>query len=657
MVILVAIDGYSKKVEPCDLEMGKTSILDLGLSKDTIYIDLTLKGSNLSSDVFLTISNISLDYIELSDVKSGLSQCAGQNIFPNNLGEPTPTFKVQLGRTYLVKVLGDEQILLPMTLKSILVKSRDDWINTLIQGVFIGLIVALLFYNAFLFFFLRESTYLIYVLFLFFIGLAQFHLLGINYYLIGRYSNLYPVSFQLFSALAGIFGVVFTEKFLELTKRLTWSRFIVVSVVFLYALVPVLLLFGQNALAFRLLQIGAMSFLYILAASYILAIRNYNSAIYFSVAWTVFIGGLILFVLKDFGVVPVNNFSKYTMTFGVSVAAIVLSIALADRINILNREKEESNSKLVTETKKNEELVLNQNITLEQKVIERTGALQQALDDLKSTQSQLVQSEKMASLGTLTAGIAHEINNPINFVSANVIPLRENINDITKLIAAYKSIDFSKLKSELKRLAVLEEELELDYMLTETKQLIDGIEEGAKRTHTIVEGLTSFSRGDMVKKSKSDVNRGIRSTISVLKSRLNNVKLITSLDKNLPLLSCQVGKINQVVLNLMNNALDALEEKNGSNKKVSELMVETKDLGHSVQIIISDNANGIEKELQRKIMEPFYTTKEVGKGTGLGLSISYSIIEDHGGAIEIDSEMGVGTKFIVTLPLVSYTSQ
>jgi two-component system NtrC family sensor kinase len=281
--------------------------------------------------------------------------------------------------------------------------------------------------------------------------------------------------------------------------------------------------------------------------------------------------------------------------------------------------------------------------------------LQQALDDLKAAQSQLVQSEKMASLGTLTAGIAHEINNPINFVSANVIPLRENINDITTLIAAYKSIDFSNLKSELKRLAGLEEELELDYMLTETKQLIDGIEEGANRTHTIVQGLTSFSRGDMVKKSEADINRGIRSTVSVLKSRLNNVKLIMSLDQNLPLVFCQVGKINQVVLNLINNALDALEEKNGTNRKASQLIVETKNLGDSIQIIIGDNANGIDKELQRKIMEPFYTTKDVGKGTGLGLSISYSIIEDHGGAIDIDSEMGEGTKFIVTLPIVLQT--
>jgi signal transduction histidine kinase len=301
----------------------------------------------------------------------------------------------------------------------------------------------------------------------------------------------------------------------------------------------------------------------------------------------------------------------------------------------------------------NEELVKNQNVVLERKVSERTAALQKALDELKAAQSQVIQSEKMASLGTLTAGIAHEINNPINFVSANVLPLRDNINELTGLIQDYKGLNESNYETELVRLAEVEKEMDLEYTLIETKQLIDGIEEGAKRTHTIVQGLTSFSRGDSGKKSKADINRGIRSTVSVLKSRLNNVNLITNLDKNLPLVSCQVGKINQVVLNLMNNALDALEEKNGINRKASKLTVETIGLGDSVQIIIGDNANGIEKELQPKIMEPFYTTKPVGKGTGLGLSISYSIIEDHGGAIELDSEEGVGTKFIITLPLVS----
>ncbi|MGK0369710.1 MAG: signal transduction histidine kinase [Bacteroidia bacterium] len=401
------------------------------------------------------------------------------------------------------------------------------------------------------------------------------------------------------------------------------------------------------------MQLAGVSLLVILGISFYVSSKGIKEGNYVGASYFVLFVGIVFYVLKDFQILPYNDITAFTLTIGVALQAVLLSVALANRINVLNLASQEANRRAVLETQKNKELILNQNITLENKVKERTAALQQALDDLKETQSQLVQSEKMASLGTLTAGIAHEINNPINFVSANVIPLRENIHDITKLIAAYKSIDFSNLKSELKRLAGLEEELELDYMLAETKQLIDGIEEGARRTHTIVEGLTSFSRGDMVKKTKADINRGIRSTISVLRSRLSNVNLIMDLDNNLPLVSCQIGKINQVVLNLINNALDSLEEKNGNKRKLSELLVKTKCLEDSIQIIIEDNGNGMDKELQRKIMEPFYTTKEVGKGTGLGLSISYSIIEDHSGAIEIESEMGLGSMFIVTLPVVS----
>jgi signal transduction histidine kinase len=469
------------------------------------------------------------------------------------------------------------------------------------------------------------------------------------------HTQLFSVLFHLGSGLSGIFGILFIQKFLDTRNEAKKGHFFLNILLGGYAIVVALVTFDKVNLAYQFMQLGGVSLVVILFVSSNLTLKGSKKGVYVSISYFVLFIGIFFYTLKDLNIVPFNFWTNYTLTIGVAIQAILLSLALADSINALKREKDEANVRAIIEVKKNEELIKDQNITLERKVIERTAALQEALDELKAAQSQLVQSEKMASLGTLTAGIAHEINNPINFVSANVIPLRENINDIIKLIGAYKSIDFSNLKSELKRLAGLEEELELDYMLTETKQLIDGIEEGAKRTHTIVEGLTSFSRGDMVTKSGADINRGIRSTISVLKSRLNNVQLVMNLDQNLPLVSCQIGKINQVVLNLMNNALDALEEKNGTNRKASQLTVETKNLGDSIQIIVSDNANGIDKELQLKIIEPFYTTKDVGKGTGLGLSISYSIIEDHGGAIEIDSELGVGTKFIVTLPIVLQT--
>jgi signal transduction histidine kinase len=229
----------------------------------------------------------------------------------------------------------------------------------------------------------------------------------------------------------------------------------------------------------------------------------------------------------------------------------------------------------------------------------------------------------MASLGVLTAGIAHEINNPINFVSANVIPLKENIEIFTKLLSEYKTIDLNQPKEELARIEKMEDEFELDYLLKETGLLIDGIEEGARRTHSIVDGLKTFSRGDGRELSLADINSGIRSTLSVLKSKLKGIKIDLELDSDLPLLYCQIGKLNQVFLNLINNAIDALEEKYGPNSKNSSIKIATYLSDEDrICISITDNANGISEDDKEKLFEPFFTTKPIGKGTGLGLAIS-----------------------------------
>jgi signal transduction histidine kinase len=630
---------------------------NLGISEDTSLIKIRIGNHIDDEDLFLVVLKANVDYLEVRNITNGTTIKAGQTIsyLDNENYEPYSYCEVNANDKLEIRVYSNEQIVLPVSLDS---KNGIDMViftRNIFSGIFIGLMGGLFLYNLILFFFLRDRTYFYYVFYLFFIALAQLDIIGFNFFLFRDYPVVNNNIMHLSSGISGIFAMLFLQLVMHTKVGIPWGHKLLGSIALIYLLVILFALLGFDIISYKLIQVGALSLPAAMVIAYKLAFQGNKTAMYVAASWSVLTIGLILYTFKDFGLIPFNSFTNYTLTFGVALEAILLSLALANKITLLNDEKQVANHKVLDQIEKNKELVLNQNVVLERKVSERTAALQQALDDLKAAQSQLVQSEKMASLGTLTAGIAHEINNPINFVSANVIPLRENINDITTLIAAYKSIDFSNLKSELKRLAGLEEELELDYMLTETKQLIDGIEEGANRTHTIVQGLTSFSRGDMVKKSEADINRGIRSTVSVLKSRLNNVKLIMSLDQNLPLVFCQVGKINQVVLNLINNALDALEEKNGTNRKASHLIVETKNLGDSIQIIIGDNANGIDKELQLKIMEPFYTTKDVGKGTGLGLSISYSIIEDHGGAIEIDSEMGVGTKFIVTLPIVLQT--
>jgi signal transduction histidine kinase len=639
-----------------DINDRKIHIVNLGLSQDTQTIEIQINSLHVNRNLIILKSNF--DYLSIEPIydKSKV-YVNGQTVTDKKLliQDPYPIFPIEHEGLIIVKVFSNEPIILPFQVVDNSELHTIQFQRDVFSSIFIGIIISLLLYNLSLYFVLRDSNYLYYCLYLFFISIAQLDITGFNYYIFSEHTELFNILFHLGSGLSGIFGILFIQGFLATRRKARRGHIFLNVILGVYVIVLALIFINEANWAYQFMELGGVSLIVILFVSSNLAINGTKQGVHVSVSYFVLFIGIFLYTLKDLDIVPFNVFTNYTLTIGVALQAILLSLALADSINILREDSKVANQRAIDQIEKNKELVLNQNVVLEKKVTERTAALQQALDDLKAAQSQLVQSEKMASLGTLTAGIAHEINNPINFVSANVIPLRENIHDITTLIAAYKSIDFSNLKSELKRLAGLEEELELDYMLTETKQLIDGIEEGAKRTHTIVDGLTSFSRGNMVKKSEADINRGIRSTISVLKSRLNNVNLIMDLDNNLPLVSCQVGKINQVVLNLINNALDALEEKNGTNGKASQLIVGTKNLGDSIQIIIGDNANGIDKELQRKIMEPFYTTKDVGKGTGLGLSISYSIIEDHGGAIEIDSEMGVGTKFMVTLPIVLQT--
>jgi len=279
------------------------------------------------------------------------------------------------------------------------------------------------------------------------------------------------------------------------------------------------------------------------------------------------------------------------------------------------------------------------------KIENKNEQLQSAFQKLKEAQNQLVQSEKMASVGQLTAGIAHEINNPINFVSSNVSPLKRDIEDIMKLLDLC-SCDPAKedLLSKFDKIENFKKEIEYDVILEEVKQLLGGIEEGARRTMEIVRGLRNFSRLDEGEKKLVDVNEGIESTLLMLRNQLKNRIEVVKNFGSLPQLLCYPGKLNQVFMNIINNAGQSIEE-NGTIK-ISTLYEK-----ENIQVSIKDSGNGMPPEVVNHIFEPFYTTKDVGKGTGLGLSISYGIIQEHDGEIIVKSKVGKGTEFIITLPV------
>jgi len=331
------------------------------------------------------------------------------------------------------------------------------------------------------------------------------------------------------------------------------------------------------------------------------------------------------------------------MQIGSGIETVLLSFALAARINIYKKERLEAIAE-------KERLVREQNIVLEQQVVERTKSLNETLDNLKQTQSQLVEAEKMASLGQLTAGIAHEVNNPINFITSNIYPLREDIKDIKAILNKYAEINTSSnLTEKLEEIEQLKEELQYDYLLNELDGIIHGIEDGAMRTAEIVSGLRNFSRLDESDLKLADINEGINSTLLLLKSKIGDVKLIKKLE-NLPQIECYPGKINQLVLNIVDNAIFAIKEK-GIPLTEGEIEVKTVAKENEVVLTIKDNGVGMNEQTKQKIFDPFFTTKDVGEGTGLGLSIVFGIIKKHNAIIEITSELGIGTEFKISLPI------
>ncbi|MDX2284146.1 MAG: ATP-binding protein [Bacteroidia bacterium] len=268
--------------------------------------------------------------------------------------------------------------------------------------------------------------------------------------------------------------------------------------------------------------------------------------------------------------------------------------------------------------------------------------LAQTHQQLQATQTQLVSSEKMASLGQLTAGIAHEINNPVNFISGNIFPLRSNLDDLLALLNAYEfALRNAGRADEADR---LQRQYQADLIRQETYTLLQGMDEGARRTAEIVRGLRTFARMDEDDPKKFDLEGGIEATLALLVNRLEGIEVIRNYS-SLPEVEGYPGKINQVLMNVLTNAIQAMP-------KGGLLYIATAQKGPHAELTIRDTGTGMSEAVRRRIFEPFFTTKDVGEGTGLGLPISLGIIHQHKGRIEVSSMEGQGTEVRISLPLV-----
>jgi len=526
-----------------------------------------------------------------------------------------------------------------------------DQVRVLINGICFGITIVMILFNLIIYFSIRDRSYLYYILY-------NTCVLVVFAYLSGYGNLIWGQHYPGFNSLAGgmicvtgMFMLAFGNQFLHTKEILPWSYKLINAHIIAYGGIILLNCFGLHAPVAILIQIVSLTAAFSsMVIGVMIARKGYSPAWVFLLGWGIFLTSIVIYILVDLGFIPYSNTAVNPMQIGSAAESVLFALALANKMNFYKKEKDDAQLEAFTALEKNKELIQEQNVILEAKVVERTAELRNSnshlaltLDNLKKTQDQLIHSEKMASLGQMAAGIAHEIDNPINFIrnfSESSIQLLE------------------ELQSGIPQ-------SEKDLLMTDLTQNLSRIAEHGNRADRIVKSMILHSRNRGTELTSTNIVKLGRECMLVAYQGIKaqtpdfECELNVSEQTGIPEIPVIAQEISRVFLNVFHNAFYYMRMKSESCAKKNEtytpeLILDFGMNANEIVIRIIDNGTGIPENIRDKIFLPFFTTKPTGEGTGLGLSISYEImVKVHGGKINVISPDHEGAEFVLILPLTS----
>lgn len=494
--------------------------------------------------------------------------------------------------------------------------------NLIVLASCFGALIIIFLYNLFLVYATKDKIYKYYALYLFTTLLLLLNISEITSLIPGFYTtkniHLYHLLIYIYIPVSVLFGL----KFLEAKRYLgRWSGYFLWFTLGICVLMLARIPFARFAESYMIANLIGFLFstlLWILGC-YFWYFKKLKTARFYVVAYTIYMLCIYLYIFKNYGLLPGIDLYNHLILIGPVTESILFAFALADRINIMRRQRLQAQKQAIDLKEKNEEILKNQNKLLEAEVARRTQALknqkeelENILNDLKSTQNQLIQSEKMASIGNLATGLAHEINNPLNFIKNGVIALDNQLN--------HSQLNEPESIHELQKIIL----------------------EGAERISKIVKSLTDYYGSIHEEKRLCDLKEIIESCLLISNSsRSEKITITTEYCCEKPLIQGKSSQLYHVLLQLINNAEQAITNQGNIHIKVDRI-------GNNIQVQITDSGIGIPEEHLSKLSDPFFTTKPPGTGTGLGLYIVFQVMNEHRGKVDIQSEEGKGTTIFLT---------